>query len=396
MSRLREELISFFAQSVIGLGLTLIALKVSFSYIYPELDQRKKVKNKASDILKKMGFSNPPILTEYESTILLSLVDPSDGGSYKDIIGYSDIISTLKRRIVYPLILSFKRNDKLLQPPKGVLLYGHPGVGKTKIARSVAGECGCRFINCDMSIMMDKYYGESQKMISALFSLAQKLQPVIIFIDEIESFLRTRNETDNEVNQAFKAQFMSQWDGFIESNSKIVIMAASNLPTLIDPAILRRMPVKIKIPLPDANTRIEMFKHYLPSLNLNNEKIDIIKEIADKSQGLSCADVVEISRIAVIDKVGELIDSIEILDDNFEHNMHRIEDVNHVNSVSAEDLLKSVTTFVKEKSGTIKENPFSFQESLRDIFQAETLENIKTKYSTIIDIEKMADDLGVD
>ncbi|CEF65449.1 AAA+ ATPase domain and ATPase, AAA-type, core domain and P-loop containing nucleoside triphosphate hydrolase domain-containing protein [Strongyloides ratti] len=396
MSRLKEEIITFFAQSVIGLGLTLIALKVSFSYIYPELDQRKKVKNKAGDILKKMGFSDPPTLTEYESTILLSLVDPSDGGSYNDIIGYSDIISTLKRRIVYPLLLSFKKNDKLLQPPKGVLLYGHPGVGKTKIARTVAGECGCRFINCDMSIMMDKYYGESQKMISALFSLAQKLQPVIIFIDEIESFLRTRNETDNEVNQAFKAQFMSQWDGFNESNSKIVIMAASNLPTLIDPAILRRMPVKIEIPLPDAETRIAMFKHYLPSLDLNNEKINIIDEIATKSQGLSCADVVEISRIAVIDKVGELIDSIEILDDNFEKNMHGIENVNHVNSVSAEDLLRSVTTFVKEKSGTVKGNQFNFQESLREIFQTETFGDIKKKYSDILNIEKAVDELGVD
>uniref|UniRef100_A0A0N5BKL2 AAA domain-containing protein n=1 Tax=Strongyloides papillosus TaxID=174720 RepID=A0A0N5BKL2_STREA len=374
MSRMRDEMISYLAQTVIGLGLSIIAFKLSMSYIFPELEQRKKAKSRADEILKSMGILNPPSLTYHENAMLLSIVDPSEAGTYKDIVGYSDIISTIKRRIVYPLMLSFKRNDKLLQPPKGVLLYGPPGVGKTKIARTIAGESGCRFINCDMSIVMDKYFGESQKMISALFSLAHKLQPVIIFIDEIECFLGTRSERDHETTQAVKAQFMSQWDGFMESNAKVVVMGASNLPKLIDPAILRRMPVKVEIPLPNSETRIEMFKYYLPSLELNNDSNNIIKEIALRSQGLSCADIVEISRLAVIDKVGELVDSIEILDDNFEQNIQRIEEGNHATQVSSEDLLKSVTTFVREKSGTQGENLYDFRDALvNQILQSKKL-----------------------
>uniref|UniRef100_A0A0N4ZNG8 AAA domain-containing protein n=1 Tax=Parastrongyloides trichosuri TaxID=131310 RepID=A0A0N4ZNG8_PARTI len=399
MSRIREEIISYLAQTVIGLGISFLAFKYTMSYVFPEFEQRKKTKNRANDILKAMGINNPPILTDHENTILLNIVDPSDGGNYEDVIGYQDVISTLKRRVVYPLMLSFRKNDKLLYPPKGVLLYGHPGVGKTKIARTVAGESGCRFINCDMSIMMDKYYGESQKMISALFSLAQKLQPVIIFIDEIESFLRIRNESDHEVNQAFKAQFMSQWDGFVESNAKVVIMAASNLPKLIDPAILRRMPVKIEIPLPNAETRIKMFKHYLPSLNLSNDMDNIQRQIVIKSEGLSCADVVEISRIAVIDKVGEMIDNIEVLSDNFENDMHKIEEENHANSVSTEDLLKSIITFVKEKSGTVKDNSFELHRSLHDLFpilQQSKNNEYLLKRNNIYNDEMPIDEIGID
>ncbi|XP_045898218.1 outer mitochondrial transmembrane helix translocase-like [Micropterus dolomieu] len=105
------------------------------------------------------------------------------------------------------------QGSRLLQPPKGVLLYGPPGCGKTLIAKATAKEAGFRFINLQPSTLTDKWYGESQKLAAAVFSLAVKLQPSIIFVDEIDSFLRSRSSSDHEATAMMKAQFMSLWDG---------------------------------------------------------------------------------------------------------------------------------------------------------------------------------------
>lgn len=113
----------------------------------------------------------------------------------------------------------------------GVLLHGPPGCGKTLIAKATAREAGTYFINLDLSILTDKWYGESQKLAAAVFTLAVKLQPCIIFIDEIDSFLRARNSNDHEATAMMKAQFMSLWDGLItDPNCTVIIMGATNRP----------------------------------------------------------------------------------------------------------------------------------------------------------------------
>lgn len=102
------------------------------------------------------------------------------------------------------------------------------GVGKTLIAKATAKEAKTQFINLDLSILTDKWYGESQKLTAAVFSLAVKLQPCIIFIDEIDSFLRSRNQHDHEATAMMKAQFMSLWDGLItDPNCTVIVMGKS-------------------------------------------------------------------------------------------------------------------------------------------------------------------------
>ncbi|XP_034025509.1 ATPase family AAA domain-containing protein 1-A-like [Thalassophryne amazonica] len=170
-------------------------------------------------------------------------------------------------------------------PPKGVLLCGPPGCGKKMIAKAVAKASECHFINLQASALTDKWYGESQKLTAAIFSLAAKIQPCIIFIDEIDSFLRNRSSQDGEAIAMMKAQFLSLWDG-LQGSGQVMVMGATNRPYDIDPAILRRMPTAFHVKLPVSSS------------------IDL-KEIAEQTEGFSGSDLKEICRNAVIHQVYE-------------------------------------------------------------------------------------------
>lgn len=128
-----------------------------------------------------------------------------------DIGGLDPIISHLREAIIYPLLYPkiFSATSSLISAPKGVLLYGPPGCGKTMLAKALAKESRATFINIAASVLTNKWYGESNKLVAGLFSLARKTQPSIIFIDEIDSFLRERTKGDHEVTGMMKAEFMT-------------------------------------------------------------------------------------------------------------------------------------------------------------------------------------------
>ncbi|VDN36967.1 unnamed protein product, partial [Cylicostephanus goldi] len=148
------------------------------------------------------------------------------GAEWSDVGGCDELIADLKDRIILPLQIAAQADSALLCPPKGILLYGPPGCGKTLLAKAVARAAGCRFINLQVSNLTDKWYGESQKLAAAVFSVAQKFQPTIIFIDEIDSFLRDRQANDHEATAMMKAQFMSLWDGFCSTNDQVCLNIA--------------------------------------------------------------------------------------------------------------------------------------------------------------------------
>lgn len=130
---------------------------------------------------------------------------------FESIGGLESIISSLQETVIAPLCQPdlFGSGDDLLSAPKGVLLFGPPGTGKTMLAKALAKESGATFINMRVSTLTNKWFGESNKLVSALFSLASRLQPAIIFIDEIDSFLSTRSLGDHEVTSMMKAEFMT-------------------------------------------------------------------------------------------------------------------------------------------------------------------------------------------
>ena len=159
------------------------------------------------------------------------LVVPDDiTVSWSDIAGLDAVIEELRESVVLPIRhRNLFANSQLWQAPKGVLLHGPPGCGKTLIAKATAKEAGMRFINLDVAMLTDKWYGESQKLASAVFSLAAKLQPCIVFIDEIDSFLRSRNTHDHEATAMMKTQFMMLWDGLSTSQGSTVIVMGRNM-----------------------------------------------------------------------------------------------------------------------------------------------------------------------
>eukprot|EP00050_Salpingoeca_kvevrii_P022178 m.122395 g.122395 ORF g.122395 m.122395 type:complete len:447 (+) comp9626_c0_seq3:995-2335(+) len=234
-------------------------------------------------------------LSEYENMIACDVVDPADlTVGWEGVGGLEKTIATLKENIVLPFTRPDLFNSRLRRAPKGVLLFGPPGCGKTMTAKALAKECGCTFINLQPSTFMDKWYGESQKLIDALFSIAEKLQPCIIFIDEIDSFLRERQSADNEASAITKAQFMALWDGFATNAHQIVVVGATNRPFDVDKAILRRLPLTIHVKLPDAVQRESILRVLLHDENLAQD-VDI-QALAALTTDFSGSDLEELCR----------------------------------------------------------------------------------------------------
>jgi SpoVK/Ycf46/Vps4 family AAA+-type ATPase len=253
---------------LVGTAITFLSMKYAAKFLNPNLKKKEEAKLKSENILKRMGISKLD-LTEYEEIIASEIISPEDlTVGFKDLGGVSEVIEALKETVIYPLIYPqlFQSVSGLLNAPRGVLLYGPPGCGKTMLAKALAKESGATFINLHVSTMTDKWFGESQKLTNALFSLAKKLQPAIIFIDEIDSFLRTRQYNDHEATAMMKAEFMALWDGIFclkiglqsGENSQIVILGATNRPNDLDSAILRRMPKRFHIDLPNVNQRLSV------------------------------------------------------------------------------------------------------------------------------------------
>ena len=125
-----------------------------------------------------------------------------------DIGGLEDIIEELKESVIYPLTMPhlYAHSSSLLSAPSGVLLYGPPGCGKTMLAKALAHESGACFINLHISTLTEKWYGDSNKLVRAVFSLARKLQPTIVFIDEIDAVLGQRRSGEHEASGMVKAE----------------------------------------------------------------------------------------------------------------------------------------------------------------------------------------------
>ncbi|KAI8800135.1 P-loop containing nucleoside triphosphate hydrolase protein [Cladochytrium replicatum] len=296
--------VAVFALSQVALY---FAVKLILSSLDPFKQKKADAKEKSAKIFNQLGLKDLK-LNEYEEIIAAELVPASDIQSgFKDIGGLEPIVDSLKETVIYPLCFPhlFNSAPGLLGAPKGVLLYGPPGCGKTLLAKALAKESGANFINLHVSTLTEKW-AQSQKLVHALFSLAKKLQPSIIFIDEIDSFLRERKSNDHEATSMMKAEFMSLWDGLSTGDStRIVVLGATNRPNDIDKAILRRMPKRFAVKLPDSEQRLRILRILLKDVNLSESFR--IEELATRTEGYSGSDLKELCRNAAMVPIRESI-----------------------------------------------------------------------------------------
>ena len=260
-------------------------------------------------------------LNTYEQAIAMEVVNPSEiPVTFEDIGGLDDMIEELRESVIYPLTMPhlYSGHSSLLSAPSGVLLYGPPGCGKTMLAKALARESNACFINLHISTLTEKWYGDSNKLVAAMFSLARKLQPSIVFIDEIDAVLGTRRSGEHEASGMVKAEFMTHWDGLASATTdggsqRICILGATNRIQDIDEAILRRMPKKFPVSLPTASQRRQIF-----DLTLRDTKLDLglykdgrlafdSSMLVRLSAGMSGSDIKEACRDAAMLPVREYI-----------------------------------------------------------------------------------------
>ncbi|EHR79810.1 ATPase AAA [Thermococcus litoralis DSM 5473] len=212
--------------------------------------------------------------------------------TYNDIGGLKKQLMELREAIELPLKHPELFERVGIEPPKGVLLYGPPGCGKTLMAKALAHEVNATFIRVVGSELVRKYIGEGARLVSELFELAREKAPSIVFIDEIDAIGAKRlDETtggEREVNRTLM-QLLAELDGF-DPRGNVKVIAATNRPDILDPALLRpgRFDRLIEVPLPDFKGRWEILKVHTRKMNLKG--VDL-KAIAEMTEGASGADL---------------------------------------------------------------------------------------------------------
>ena len=258
--------------------------------------------------------------------------------TYEDVGGLDKEIQRVREMVELPLRHPslFKRLG--IDPPKGVLLRGPPGCGKTLLARAVANESEAHFISINGPEIMSKFYGESEKKLRKLFIEAEERSPAIIFIDEIDAIAPKRETVTGEVERRVVAQLLALMDG-LHGRGKVIVIGATNRPNSLDPALRRpgRFDREIEIKVPNEKGRREIFQIHTRNMPLD-KKISI-KEFSQITHGFVGADISAVSREAAmsalrrylpqIDLESEIIDpelleQIEVTKEDFEEALKEV------------------------------------------------------------------------
>ncbi len=234
--------------------------------------------------------------------------------SYEDIGGLAREIREIREMIEVPL-----RHPELfsrlgINPPRGVLLHGPPGTGKTLIARAVAGETDANFISISGPEIVSKFYGESEQRLRQIFDEATKSAPSIIFIDEIDSIAPKREEVSGDLERRVVAQILSLMDG-LSSRGEVIVIAATNRPNALDPAIRRggRFDREIEIGIPNRNGRLEVLYVHTRGMPLD-ESLDLM-EIADSTHGFVGADLYALCKEAAMRTLERALPDLDVKED---------------------------------------------------------------------------------
>jgi len=231
--------------------------------------------------------------------------------TYDELGGLKKEVQKIREMVELPM-----RHPELfeklgIEAPKGVLLYGPPGTGKTLLAKAVAGETNSHFTAISGPEIMGKYYGESEERLREIFKQAEENTPSIIFIDEIDSIAPKRDEVTGEVEKRIVSQLLTLMDG-MKSRGKVVVIAATNRPDSIDPALRRpgRFDREIEIGIPDDEGRLEILQIHTRGMPVD-EKVDL-KQFARITHGFVGADLESLSKEAAMKSLRRILPDIDL------------------------------------------------------------------------------------
>ena len=231
--------------------------------------------------------------------------------TYEDIGGLDEEIIKIREMVELPLKHPEIFSRLGIEPPKGVLLYGPPGCGKTLLAKAVANESEANFFLINGPEIMSKFYGESEKKIRDLFEQAEKNAPAIIFIDEIDAIAPKREESFGEVERRVVSQLLTCMDG-LKGRGRVIVIGATNIPNALDPALRRpgRFDREIPIGVPDEKGRLAILK--IHTRNMPLEKVDL-KEIAKITHGFVGADLAALCKEAAMNVLRRILPRLKKL-----------------------------------------------------------------------------------
>ena len=262
----------------------------------------------------------------------MEVVDSVPDISYEDVGGLEDQLQEVRETVELPLLKPELFKKVGIDPPKGVLLYGAPGTGKTLVAKAVAHETNATFIRIIGSELVQKFIGEGARLVREIFNLAKDKAPTILFIDELDAIgsqrLKIATSGDREVQRTLM-QLLSELDGF-EQRGDVKIIGATNRIDILDPALLRpgRFDRMIDFPIPEESARLAIFNIHMRNLNIH-EKVNV-RRLVEDTEGATGADIKAICTEAgmfAIRKEAELI-----IEDDFiqavNKVMHKLKDQN--------------------------------------------------------------------
>ncbi|KAK6936757.1 ATPase, AAA-type, core [Dillenia turbinata] len=261
----------------------------------PPASENKSEPEKSVAVKKEADNPIPPKDVppdnEFEKRIRPEVIPANEiGVTFSDIGAMEEIKESLQELVMLPLKRPDLFKGGLLKPCRGILLFGPPGTGKTMLAKAIANEAGASFINVSMSTITSKWFGEDEKNVRALFTLAAKVAPTIIFVDEVDSMLGQRTRVgEHEAMRKIKNEFMTHWDGLLtKPGEQILVLAATNRPFDLDEAIIRRFERRVMVGLPSVESRELILKTLLAKERTEN--LDF-KELATMTEGYSGSDL---------------------------------------------------------------------------------------------------------
>lgn len=312
--------------------------KQNYSSGFKTASEKQLTGLKQNDTKKSSGEIDPEsniennILERIKSEILENV----NNITWDDIVGLDNVKKIINEIVLWPM----QRPDLftgLRGPPKGLMLFGPPGTGKTMIGKCIASQCNATFFSISASSLTSKWVGEGEKMVRALFYLGRKMQPSVIFIDEIDSLLSQRSENENEGSRRIKTEFLVQFDGTATSNDdKILVIGATNRPHEIDEAAVRRLVKRVYVSLPDENARIKMVKNLVTNYKNNLSANDLTK-ISQLTEGYSGSDIFNLCREASLEPFREIEDIKKFKTEN-------------AREINVEDFVKAVSQIKKSVS----------------------------------------------